>query len=262
MRLIDGHTITRNMEMKCLIPTEPDDLHADVVKRALEYLGHQVMLVFPASGGEMIIDNDVDIVWWRCQRMSSSCKMAPNAWWINSDDAARRANFKLLQLKAASDSGMTIPTTLCSNDPEEIRLFMRQHEATGVISLPLVSNQTWKCLPSIFQTVVKTQYELRVICFGHYLVAVKWHPYSMVIEPYVLPDDLSSNIRLFMNALGIVFGVCDFIVTPNNALYFLEFHEQGDFLWIEAYNPEVKMLDIFVNFLLSATFDFKWSSAG
>ena len=318
--------------MKCLIPTEPDDMHAMVVKLALEKLGHQVTLIFTADQPtrqknsvfvdiehyrwqsadrfHAILDNDYDVVWWRRARKpylpkniahpedyrfvvrenllfhdSFTYNMAPNAWWINSKEAASRANFKLLQLKTASESGLTIPTTLCSNDPEEIRLFLLQHEASGVIYKPLSGedkqikiphvskvtyldlppNQSLQRAPGIFQQEIKKQYELRVICFGHYLVAARMSPPSvqpMRIEPYVLPDDVAIKIRAFMTELGIVFGVCDLIVTPEEEYIFLEVCEQGQFLWIEDYNPEFKLLDIFVNFLLSKSIDFKWDPSG
>ncbi len=54
-----------------------------------------------------------------------------------------------------------------------------------------------------------------------------------------------------MKKLGLVFGCFDFIVTPDNEYYFLEINEQGQFLWIEEVNPDIKMLDAFVNFLIN-----------
>ncbi len=318
--------------MKYLIPTEPDDMHAIVVKLALENLGHQVTLIFTADQPtrqknsvfvdieqyrwqsadrfEAILDNDYDVVWWRRARKpylpkniahpedyrfvvrenllfheSFTYNMAPNAWWINNKEAASRANFKILQLKTASECGITIPTTLCSNDPEEIRLFLLQHEANGIIYKPLSgedkqikipsvskityldlpTNQSLQRSPRIYQKEIQKQYEVRVTCFGHYLVAAKLNSNTnkqLVIEPYVLPDDLEIKIRAFMHELGIVFGVCDFIVTPDHQFIFLEVYEQGQFLWIEDYNPSFKMLDIFVNFLLNKSVDFKWDPSG
>ena len=331
MELIGKETWSRS-KMKFLIPTEPDDMHAIVVKLALEKLGHQVTLIFTADQPirqknsvfvdiehyrwqsvdrfDAMLDHDYDVVWWRRARKpcipkgiahaqdyrfvvrenllfheSFTYNMAPNAWWINSKDAANRASFKLLQLKTASECGLTIPTTLCSNDPEEIRLFILKHAANGVIykplsgkdnpiNIPSVSKITYLDLPSnqflqrspgIFQKEVKKQYELRVTCFGHYLVAAKLNVHKnqqLVIEPFVLPDDLSIKIRAFMHELGIVFGTCDFIVTPDDEYIFLELDEQGQFLWIEDLNPAFKMLDIFVNFLLSKSVDFKWDPNG
>ena len=87
-----------------------------------------------------------DVVWWRRPRNpyldkdkiyiedykfykrenmifhdSFTHQLAPGAWWINRKEAAIRSNYKLLQLKIASDVGMKIPTTLCSNDFHEIK---------------------------------------------------------------------------------------------------------------------------------------------
>ena len=314
--------------MKCLIPTEPDDKQAILVKLALENAGHQVTLMFTADQPtrqknsvfvdldayrwqstdryQSIVDNDHDIVWWRRPRKpyipknlahpedfrfivrenlllheSLLFNMAPNAWWINSEEAARRANFKLLQLKTASECGITIPTTLCSNDPEEIRLFLLRHEPSGVIYkslsndllptkipstakmtyMDLPQNQSLQRAPGIFQKIIPKQYELRVTCFGDYIVAAKLSPnLALIVEPYLLPDDLAQQIRLCMRELGIVFGVFDFIVTPEHEYVFLELNEQGQFFWIEELNPEFKMLDIFVNFMLNKSTDFKWES--
>lgn len=173
--------------MKFLIPTEPDDTHAILVKIALENLGHQVRLLFTADqptkqknsvsisseGYEWsssdkyssISDNDYDVVWWRRARKpyipkeiihkkdhkfvvrenvlfyeSLTYSFAPEAWWINTKESAHRANSKLLQLKIARESGMDIPVTLCSNDPQDIRHFLLKHDKEGVIYKPLCSN--------------------------------------------------------------------------------------------------------------------------
>ena len=278
-----------------------------------------------ASQHEVALDNDFDVVWWRRARKpyvpkdiahpddyafvvrenalfyeSFTCNLAPDAWWINNKEAANRANFKLLQLRMASRCGMTIPHTLCSNDPKEIRNFLLTHEGDGVIYKPLCShfwfdeeqikisytsriqfldlpnNQSLQRTPGIFQKEIKKLYELRVTCFGDYLVAAKldsqvhsdgkvdWRAIrmgKMLVEPYKLPDYLEDNIRSFMKELGIVFGSFDFIVTPEGEYVFLEVNEQGQFLWIEEYNPAFQMLDIFVQFLQNQSERFIWNAA-
>ena len=334
--------------MNYLIPTEPDDTHAILVKLALEKLGHQVTLIFTADQPTRqknsvfidienyrwkstdryasILENDYDVVWWRRPRKpylpkaathpddykfvirenalfyeSITHNMAPNAWWINSKEAANRANFKLLQLKIASECGLTIPTTLCSNDPDEIRLFMLKNADVGVIYKPLCSNvwfdddqvkiaytskisyldlptnQALQRSPGIFQTEVKKKYELRVTCFGDHLVAAKlnsqehsdgmvdWRAIrgeKMLVEPYNLPDDVAKKLRAVMRSLNIVFGSFDLIVTPEDEYVFLEVNEQGQFLWIEEYNPSIKMLDTFIQFLTNKSVDFEWNQDG
>ncbi len=330
--------------MKLLIPTQPDDTHAILVKLALEAQGHRVTLMFTADYPTRqknsvfidaanyrwqsidrqvsLVDNDYDVVWWRRPRApylpkalvhpddhvfavrenmlfyeSLMHNLAPNAWWINPKESAKRANFKLLQLKLASECNLNIPTTLCSNDPHEINCFLLKHQATGVIYKPLCANfwleetrmkssytskvhfltlpdiQTLQTTPGIFQTEIKKKHELRITCFGHWMVAAKLdsqcHPNgevdwraindgSLQVEPYVIPQDLQIKIRHFMQKIGILFGSFDFIVTQENEYVFLEVNEQGQFFWVEEYAPEIKMLDIFVQFILARKIDFTW----
>lgn len=330
--------------MKFLIPTEPDDTHAIVVKLALEKLGHKVVLIFTAdqptrqrnsvyidaglynwqSSDEFnsIVNDDYEVVWWRRARRpfvpkeishpddynficrenslfyeSFTSNLAPNAWWINTKESARKANFKLLQLKIASECGMTIPTTLCSNNPEEIHNFISKHSNTGVIYKPLSYNfwfeekevkvsytnkvkienlphsKSLQNSPGIFQKEIKKKFELRVTCFGDYIVSAKinsqehtdgildWRAIRnkrMHIEKYKLPITIELKIRAFMRQIGIVFGSFDFIVTDDNEYIFLEVNEQGQFLWIEELNPSFKMLDIFINFMLNKSPHFDW----
>lgn len=271
-----------------------------------------------------IAENNYDVVWWRRARKpyvpkdtvhpedyafvqrenilffeSFTSNLAPNAWWINAKEAARRANFKLLQLKLASECGFVIPTTLCSNDPYEIKQFLIQNDKAGVIYKPLCayfwfetaqtkisytaqvkphqlpSPHILQKVPGIFQVEMKKKFELRITCFGDYLVAAKlnsqehadgkvdWRAIrgsKMLIEPYALPESVARGIRLFMRRLGIVFGSFDFIVTPEENFVFLEVNEQGQFLWIEEYNQQFKMLDIFVQFIMNAKIDFHWDA--
>lgn len=82
---------------------------------------------------------------------------------------------------------------------------------------------------------------------------------ELQLEPYDLCPALKTNIRNLMKQLGIVFGCFDFIVTPDNEIYFLEVNQQGQFLWIEDFLPEMRMLDMFVHFIINKSVDFKWS---
>lgn len=271
----------------------------------------------------VIVENNYDVVWWRRARKpflpkteihpddyqftvrenhffyeSLTNNIAPHAFWINSKESAVRANSKLLQLKMAGHCGLTIPTTLCSNDPKDIRYFLLKHEQEGVIYKPLSANiwyeqtqmrlsytakikflelpdnKTLQLTPGIFQKEIQKKYELRVVCFGDYLVAAKLHSQQhaeglvdwraipqgkMSIEPYTLPTEVAKRIRAFMQRLGLVFGSLDFIVTTENEYIFLEVNEQGQFFWVEEQNPEIKMLDIFVHFICAKSAEFTWN---
>ena len=269
-----------------------------------------------------IVDNDYDVVWWRRVRKpylpkdsthpsdypfvvrentlfyeSLTHNLAPSAWWVNTKESATRAQSKLLQLKRAVACGLQIPTTLCSNDPQDIRYFILKHEVEGVVYKPLCSNFWFEeksmrmayttklsflelptnpllqLTPGLFQKEIKKKYELRVMCFGDYIVAAKLHSQDhvegivdwraipgnkMVVEPYILPASLENQIRSFMQKMGLVFGALDFIVSDDHEYIFLEVNEQGQFLWLEDLNPEFKMLDMFVNFLLSRSSSWQW----
>ncbi len=270
---------------------------------------------------DSIEDNSFDVVWWRRARKphvpkdathpddykfvarenafffeSLANTMAPSARWVNNKEAAFRANSKILQLKLAVECGMTIPRTLCSNDPQDIRSFLSQHRVSGVIYKPLScgfwfegqdlritytskpsflelpSDESLQLTPGIFQKEIKKKYELRVNYFDGYIVAAKlnsqnhdegkidWRAIGdeMVVEPYILPSNLENQIRAFMKKIGLVFGALDFIVSEDNEYIFLEVNEQGQFLWLEDRNPEFKMLDIFINCLLNTAPSFHW----
>jgi glutathione synthase/RimK-type ligase-like ATP-grasp enzyme len=330
--------------MKILIPTQPDDTHAIVVKLALEDLGNTANLIFTADqptkqrntiyiNNELykwrsndkfnsVTDDNYEVVWWRRARKpfiskrnthpcdyefvsrendlffeSFTSNLAPNAWWVNSKESARKANFKLLQLKIASECRMKIPTTLCSNDPIEVRDFIQKYNSSGVIYKPLCTNSwfekekvkisyasrvtlndlpNFKLLqqsPGIFQTEIKKKYEVRVTCFGDYIVPAKissqshldgiidWrsiNKYPIDIDKYKLPINLEFKIRAFMREMGLVFGTIDFIVNEQNEYIFISVNEQGQFLWIEEINPNFKMLDIFIKFILNKSPHFEW----
>jgi glutathione synthase/RimK-type ligase-like ATP-grasp enzyme len=224
-------------------------------------------------------------------------QLAPGAWWINRKEASIRSSYKLLQLKIASEVGLIIPTTLCSNNKEEILSFYKQYSKKGIIYKPL-SYQFWEedgkfralytskikdiqlleenifqFFPGIYQEQIPKKYELRVTCFGDYIVAARLnsqtHEYGredwrvlefndLEIEPYSLPEHLKQQIRFLMRELGIVFGCLDFIVTPDNQYIFLEVNEQGQFLFLEEACDDLPMLDIFVGFLLQQTVDYYW----
>lgn len=132
----------------------------------------------------------------------------------------------LLQLKMAVDCGMRIPTTLCSNNEEEIRQFLLRHAASGVIytSLEMSTPVDGQHPPRIFQQEINKKYTLRVICSDDYIMAAKlWNiPCELLdIEPCVLPHGLEDKIRIFMQQSGIEFEVFDFGVTADDEYIFL-----------------------------------------
>ncbi|MCX7114692.1 MAG: hypothetical protein NTW08_02100 [Gammaproteobacteria bacterium] len=226
--------------------------------------------------------------------------MSNQAWWVNHPLAAKKANAKLNQLQLARALGLLIPSTLCSNCPQDIRAFIKKHRQTGTIYKPLRSS-VWfeeggmralytsqvkneqlpsddilKLTPGIFQPLIEKNYELRVTCFGSYCLAVKLDsqrhekgkldfraapPGEIKMSLYQLPSEIENKLCSLLRALGIVFGCVDMIVTPDGEYIFLEINEQGQFLWIEELSPDIPLFDCFIQFLLGRSFYFKWNPA-
>jgi hypothetical protein len=116
--------------------------------------------------------------------------LAPDAYWVNDIEARDRALMKSPQLAAAVDCGLTIPETLFSNDPDDIRHFYATHRERGVI-FKLCYQTVWhehesgarhalfttqlrdedlrddlalSGCPAIYQRKIDKHYELRVTC--------------------------------------------------------------------------------------------------
>lgn len=101
--------------------------------------------------------------------------------------------------------------------------------------------------PSIFQPYIEKAYELRIVVVGRRLFACAihsqqsersredWRRYDLDNTPYVphdLPEEIAVKVRAFMDALGLVFGSIDMIVTPEGKHIFLEINPNGQFDWI------------------------------
>ena len=223
--------------------------------------------------------------------------IAPGAFWVNPVNQISAVNCKLQQLHVATEVGLNTPTTVVSNDPDQIKHFIRDHPANEVIYKTLYptvwlnknemrltytkeitlahlpSDEMLQQTPGIFQKKIRKAFELRITYFGDYAISAKLcsqaHPKGVIdwryaptqalkVEEFFLPDEVNKKCKKFMKKLGLVFGCFDFIVTPENEYYFLEINEQGQFLWIEEANPKIKMLDAFTDFLIQGSADFNW----
>ncbi len=220
--------------------------------------------------------------------------LCPGALWVNSPDAAFRANRKMLQHEAAARVDLQTPDSLYSNDPEQIRDFIVEHGGKIIYKpftavpwqngatfwLPFTSVLTSSQLPSdpilsatpgIYQALVPKAFELRITVMGHSCFAAKilsqetktgtvdWRKSygELKMEPFEIPGDLADSCIRLLGELDLVFGCFDFIVTPEGEYVFLEVNEMGQFLFLES-RTGMPLLDAFSDFLLSHTKDFKW----
>jgi hypothetical protein len=177
---------------------------------------------------------------------------APDAFWVNPLASRPRSELKAVQLQEAVRSGLAIPPTLMSNDPERIRRFLGELPG-GAIYKPfnpvqwetdervavlwtsqitagdLPQDEILRLTPGIFQAKVDKAHELRVTVMGHHVVTARllsqeladaqldWRAggSKLRVEPDRLPAAVENACLALLRRLGLVFGCLDFIVTPR-----------------------------------------------
>jgi hypothetical protein len=227
-------------------------------------------------------------------RRSALCVFSRDAFWVNPPDAANQASRKILQHRLALEVGLAVPDTVYTNDPQEIRSFIRDHGGTAIYKpfrgsawrndesswvpftseiteATLVPSDLLQIVPGIYQDLVPKAFELRVTVMGHQVFTAKilsqetesgrldWRKayHELRMEPWELPDRIGSLCIDLMARLGIVFGCFDFIVRPDGKFFFLEVNEMGQFLFVEHLTG-LPLLDSFSDFLLAAQPNFVW----
>jgi glutathione synthase/RimK-type ligase-like ATP-grasp enzyme len=208
--------------------------------------------------------------------------------WVNAPEAARRADDKVHQLRAARSLGFAIPETLVSNSPEAVRAFsarnsgrvvykaytpMSWQDGEGGVShsqtqiLPpesaLRDDEISLC-PGIYQQAVAKKHELRVTVFGdevHCLLieSQKDGPSSdwridvnlgrTACRSHALDSATAERCRRLCRKLGLAFGAIDLIVAPSGETVFIEVNEAGNFLFFDSIDPGFGMLQAFCAFL-------------
>lgn len=206
---------------------------------------------------------------------------------INDLYKSEKAKNKTLQIAMAQRIGFTIPTTLISNNPILINDFI----SSGDVLAKSFRTHIWKggasdCVnyssllkkdlmpsdimlqacPMIFQKYINKKYEVRVNYFNGVCISVRLHsqqnvnskvdwrsvsPFNLDVEMVSIPKLIENQCCELMNKLELIFGCIDMIVTPDDEWIFLEVNQMGQFLWIEEVNPDIPMLDYFIQFLLS-----------
>jgi len=218
--------------------------------------------------------------------------------WVNERSAQLRADSKLLQLSIARKSAMRTPATLVSNDLAEIRSFISRYGAvickpvapmrwqdgddilyvsTTQISLADIEEElSVQACAMIYQENIIKQYELRVVCWGGEIVTCRlqsqaqtessqdWRlvdPALLMVEQIETPTEIESFIKEVQAETGIVHGSFDFAVDHSGNYIFFEVNEQGQTLWLEESNPNIRILDRTVEFLTCPTQDYRWSGS-
>lgn len=203
------------------------------------------------------------------RRMLTGLLADPGVIWINHPLRQAFALSKPAQLRLAREAGLEIPRTVISNDPDQVRAFIKAVGTrvvyktlsqsldvapgyavfTGELTeRQLESLELVRVTPGIFQELLPKQYEVRTTVVGRRLFSaaidsqaraettVDWRhiPLDLEHRPVDLPATVEDGIRALMDALGLVYGAFDFIVTPEGRHVFLEVNPAGQYMWIES----------------------------
>ncbi|MBS1955866.1 MAG: hypothetical protein JST89_16905 [Cyanobacteria bacterium SZAS-4] len=191
--------------------------------------------------------------------------------WMNLPANNLACKDKLWQLQLASQLGFEIPATLVTNKPSSVQEFFDQCDGQviyklmgeqtnvlipanenprGVSTLPLRKEDLpfldqVAFAPHLFQKCIQKAYDLRVTVVGEEIFATRidsqagrgkidWrHDYSVDMEPFELPDEISQKCFSLTRKLGLNYGALDLILTKDEQYIFLEINCAGQYLWVE-----------------------------
>ncbi|XXF80840.1 MvdC family ATP-grasp ribosomal peptide maturase [Myxococcaceae bacterium GXIMD 01537] len=190
---------------------------------------------------------------------------------VNPLDAGFSAGSKPRQLRQAQALGLDVPRTLVTNDAGRVRAFFDEVGGRVVVKMLTALSQSMDASgaflytraleaadleeldglsysPMVFQERVDKAYELRVAvvggrCFvgamdasGSVAGQVDWRRArrdECQWRAGTLPAEVAARLVRLVEALGLVYGAADFIVTPEGRHVFLELNPGGEWGMLE-----------------------------
>ncbi|HEU4384916.1 MAG TPA: hypothetical protein VFR85_15650 [Anaeromyxobacteraceae bacterium] len=181
------------------------------------------------------------------------------------------AEQKVFQLAQAREAGLSIPPTVVTNDPEEVKAAFSRYRA-GIIAKPVRTGfvdygneqhavytsrvleehldavETARLSPAIYQPLIEKKCDVRATLVGDELfvaeidsqtdpaATVDWRKTTNPHLPHrrsELPERVAAGIRSLAARLGLAFGAFDLIRTPRDEYVFLEVNPNGQWLWLD-----------------------------
>ncbi|MEU6480582.1 ATP-grasp ribosomal peptide maturase [Streptomyces sp. NPDC047017] len=197
--------------------------------------------------------------------------------WVNHPLRNAAADYKPAQLAVAQQLGLVIPPTLVTNDPDEARSFLVEHEHVVFKTLrwtpyrrdgvpvtgwaepvtPAEIDQSVRVTPHLFQARVPKVADVRVLVVGRRLFAVRidsglldWRrDYSAARYSVVdLPGQVSKALLGCLDHYELVSGSFDLALDEYGAYWWLELNPNGQWGWLEE-NTGLEMSAAFADLL-------------
>lgn len=196
----------------------------------------------------------------------------PASRWCNHPHRSAEAELKPAQMAVAVASGLRVPATLLTNDPEQARDFCSTHSTDGVIYKPLRGGpaseagqrvalratpvtaeqitDTVRRTTHLFQARVPCDYAVRLTVVGSRLFAVRldpppgaevtldWRAYptdEVIYTPIEVPTSVAAAMLRLMDAFGIRYAAPDFVVHDGRWWFIGDLNPGGQWGWIAAH---------------------------
>ncbi|MGW5686486.1 ATP-grasp ribosomal peptide maturase [Nonomuraea sp. NPDC003754] len=188
--------------------------------------------------------------------------------WVNDPMAAMRCEYKPVQLTTAAQSGLTIPETLITSDPQAAHAWAKDldrpivykplngvwHADEGRIRALYTSPVTdpeslldpaLSLTAHLFQEQISKDFEARAVIVGSRVFAVRidssseqgrtdWRSDydSLTYTAIELPAEVSTALVELHRRLGLVYGAADLICDTSGEWVFLETNQRGEWFWL------------------------------
>jgi hypothetical protein len=208
---------------------------------------------------------------------------------VNKYSASRFINNKSVQLLLAQSCGMNVPQALMSNSPAMVREYLQPSrgrmickafaphiwQKTGSSAMAVTEtfeirpemippDEVLTYAPAIYQQMVVKQFDVRMVLLGTTVYSCALHnPDGAIdwrqdvsqglvrVETIATPAEIEKAVLAFAARSGISYGSFDFAVDHDGRWWFLEVNEGGQFLWLDAFNPDCHIQEKFLAFLTS-----------
>ena len=195
----------------------------------------------------------------------------------NNPFVEQLAERKAYQLACAVSAKLSVPATLMSNAPEEVRRFFDELEGRVIYkpfgSPPVTFFGTQRLrdeamarlehlssAPAIFQEEVAPHFDIRVTVVGDTIFAAEartdaldWRLESNLIwTKHELPACISRKILRLMDIFGLDLGSLDFRLTQGGDYIFFEINPNGQFLFLEVDDRRLTLSAAFADYLAAA----------
>jgi len=206
----------------------------------------------------------ISFTYTECHEAIAGLWAAVDLTWVNPPGLDELAHHKPYQLSVAAKSGLLIPRTVITNNPETAREFIAElGPSRTVYKTFLASEECWRetrvlrdtelglldrvqLAPVIFQEYVPAVEDIRVTVIGPRLYATAIQTtadaykvdYRLDMEaasfsPTELDPTTEQQIRTLMNRLGLVYGAIDLRRTRDGQNIFLEINPAGEWRFVE-----------------------------